>query len=325
VKPVRWGILSTARINERVLPGAHASPHVELVAVASRSQESAEAFAREWDIPTAHRSYEDLLADPQVEAVYIPLPNSFHVEWSVRALEAGKHVLCEKPLDRRPAEVERAFDVAEDAGLILMEAFMYRHHPQTRLVAELVTSGAIGELRLVRSSFSFLLDDEENVRMRPELDGGALMDVGCYPVSIFRLLAGEPVAAIGSQVTGTTGVDVRFLGTLVFPEDTLAQFDCGFDLPFRTGVEVVGSTGVVRVADPFLCTEPAVEIVREDGVERRAVPDDDKYQLEFENMSAAVRGEAEPLLGRADALGQARAIDALYRSAELGGEPVPLA
>ena len=161
---MRLGILSTANINRKVIPGAKESPVVDLVAVASRSQETADTYAREWEIPTAHGSYETLLEDPNVDAVYISLPNSLHVEWSVRALEAGKHVLCEKPLDRRPEEVERAFDTAGRAGRILMEAFMYRHHPQTKRLKQLVDEGAIGELRLIRASFSFPLDDMQSRR-----------------------------------------------------------------------------------------------------------------------------------------------------------------
>jgi D-xylose 1-dehydrogenase (NADP+, D-xylono-1,5-lactone-forming) len=319
---MRLGILSTARINRLVIPGAQESPDVELVAVASRSQETADAYARAWGIPTAHGSYEALLEDDTVDAVYISLPNSLHVEWSVRALEAGKHVLCEKPLDRRPEEVERAFDAAEGAGRILMEAFMYRHHPQTKKWAQLLDEGAIGEVRVVRSSFSFPLDDLENVRLRPELDGGSLMDVGCYCVSGSRLVAGEPETALGHQVLGTSGVDVRFVGTLAFPGEVLAHFDCGFDLAARSDLEIAGSNGTLRVASPWLCREPAIELRRGEDAERIAVADEDRYRLELENLSAAIRGEIEPLLGRADALGQARTIDALYRSAESGGDPV---
>jgi predicted dehydrogenase len=324
MSPMRLGILSTAEINRKVIPGALESPEVELVAVASRSQETADAYAKEWGIPTAHGSYEALLEDPQVDAIYISLPNSFHVEWSVRALEAGKHVLCEKPLDRRPDEVERAFDAADRAGKILMEAFMYRHHPQTKRIAQLIADGAIGDVRLVRTSFSFLLDDLENVRMRPELDGGALMDIGCYCVSGSRLVAGEPETAVGRQVLGPTGVDVRFAATLVFPGEVLAQFDCGFDLPDRSALEVVGSEGLLRVASPWHCLDPAIDVVRGENVERIEIADVDKYRLELENLAAAIRGESEPLLGRADALGQARTIEALYRSAESGGAPVAL-
>jgi predicted dehydrogenase len=194
---VRWGLLSTARINRLVLAGARESDRVDVVAVASRDRARAEEYARENGIERAYESYEALLADPDVEAVYISLPNSLHVEWSIRALQAGKHVLCEKPLSRRRAEVEEAFDVAERAGLALMEAFMYRHNPQTARLKELVEQGAIGRLRLIRATFSFPLTDAENIRLDPALDGGGLMDVGCYCVSGSRLLAGEPREVFG--------------------------------------------------------------------------------------------------------------------------------
>jgi predicted dehydrogenase len=311
---VRWGILSTARINRQVLAGARLSDRVDVVAVASRDQARAEAYAREHELERAHGSYEALLADPDVEAVYISLPNSLHVEWTIRALEAGKHVLCEKPLDRRPEQVERAFDAAEQAGLVLMEGFMWRHHPQTRALEEIVRSGRIGEPRVVLARFSFPLDDPENVRMRPELDGGGLMDVGCYCVNAARLIGGDPELAFGRQVVGPTGVDVRFLGTLQFPGAVLAHFACGMDMPFSAYLEVVGSEASAIVRDPWLCRDPHIEV----GDERIDVEEADRYQLELENMSAAIRGEAEPLLGRADAVGQARVIEALYRSAESG-------
>jgi D-xylose 1-dehydrogenase (NADP+, D-xylono-1,5-lactone-forming) len=194
---VKWGIVSTADINRKVIPGAHASEKVELLAVASRDQKRADAYAREWEIPRAYGSYEALLADPDVEAVYISLPNTMHVEWSIKALEAGKHVLCEKPFTRHPEEVDTAFDAAERTGRLLSEAFMYRHNPQTKKLAELVQGGAIGELRLVRSAFSYSLYDHENIRLRTDVEGGALMDVGCYCVSGSRLLGGEPVAVHG--------------------------------------------------------------------------------------------------------------------------------
>jgi D-xylose 1-dehydrogenase (NADP+, D-xylono-1,5-lactone-forming) len=319
------GILSTALINAKVIPGAQASPDVDLVAVASRSQDKAEAYAREWGIPTAHGSYEALLEDPNVDAVYISLPNSMHAPWSVRALEAGKHVLCEKPLSRRADDVAHAFDAADRAGRILMEGFMYRHHPQTTTWKQLVDDGAIGELRLVRTSFSFPLGDMENVRALPELEGGGLMDVGCYCISGARHLGGEPVSVSGRQVLGKSGVDFRFVGTLVFPGDVLGTFDCGLDLPDRGGpLEAYGSEGMLRVRDPWHCREPAIELERGNGVEVIEIQDVDKYQLELENLARAIRGEEQPLLGRDDALGQARTIEALYRSADAGGSPVEL-
>ena len=319
MEPVRWGLLSTARINEAILAGAAQTDTTEIVAVASRDRGRADEYASAHGLERAHGTYEALLEDDDVEVVYNSLPNSLHVEWSIRALEAGKHVLCEKPLDKRPDAIERAFDAAEAAGRLLMEAFMYRHHPQTHKAAALVRDGAIGELRQLRSKFSFLLEDETNVRMLPELDGGAVMDLGCYCISMQRLLAGEPELVFGRQRTGATGVDVGFTGMLEFANDVLGEFHCGFDVPQENGLEAVGSGGVLSVPDPVRCRDPHVVL---DG-ERIEVEDADRYCLQVTNFSAAVRGEAETLLGRDDALGQARTLAALYRSAESGRAEPP--
>jgi xylose dehydrogenase (NAD/NADP) len=312
---VAWGLLSTAHINRLVLAGARESDRVDVIGVASRVLGRAEEYAREHGIERAYGSYEGLLADPEIEAVYISLPNSLHVEWSIKALEAGKHVLCEKPLSRRAEEVERAFDVAEGAGRFLTEAFMYRHNPQTAKLKELVDEGAVGRLQLVRAAFSFPLRDSANVRLSADLDGGALMDVGCYCVSGSRLLAGEPEQVYGEQVTGETGVDVLFAGTMRFPGGTVAQFDCGLYLPMRDELEAIGDQGSVVLDDPWHCKEPVIVLRRDGAEERIAVTPADSYRLELENLSDAIRGESEPLLGREDAVGQARAIESLYRSA----------
>jgi D-xylose 1-dehydrogenase (NADP+, D-xylono-1,5-lactone-forming) len=316
--PVRWGVLSTAQINDLVLRGARKSERVEVLSVASRDQQRADTYARQHAIPRAYGSYEALLADPDVEAVYISLPNSLHVEWSIRALEAGKHVLCEKPLDRNPDEVARAFDVADRADRFLMEAFMWRHHPQTRRFTDLIEEGIIGELRLVRSSFGFQLTNLEDVRLRPELQGGSLLDVGCYCVSGARLLAREPELVWGEQLLSSTGVDVRFVGTMRFPGGVLALFDSAFDLPQRSVLEAVGSDATLVIPDPFIMDRRGLELRRGSEVEPIEVEHTNKYRLELENLSDAIRGRAEPLLGRDDALGQARTLDALLRSAESG-------
>ncbi len=322
VAPVKWGIVSTADINRKVIPGAHASPRADLVAVASRSLHRAAAYAAEWGIERAYGSYEELLADSEIEAVYISLPNTLHCEWSIRALEAGKHVLCEKPLSRHPAEVEEAFDAADRAGRFLMEAFMYRHNPQTARLKELMGSGAIGELRLVRSAFSYSLYDHENIRLSTDLEGGALMDVGCYCVSGSRLLAGEPEVAFGRALIGPSGTDWVFAGTLGFG-DVTAQFDCGTALPNRDELEAIGTDGSIFLDDPWHARTPVIELRRGGEVERIELELVDSYQLQLENLSAAIRGEAEPLLGRADAVAQARTLEALHRSAEYG-RPVDL-
>jgi xylose dehydrogenase (NAD/NADP) len=313
--PVKWGFLSTANINDKLLPAAAESTRVEVIAVASRDVARAEAYARARGIERAYGSYVELLADPDVEAVYISLPNSLHVEWSIRALESGKHVLCEKPLSRHPEDVARAFDVAERAGRLLMEAFMYRHNPQTMRLKELVEGSAIGRLRLIRAAFSFPLTDSPNVRLDPALDGGGLMDVGCYCVSGVRLLAGEPEHVYGEQIAASTGVDEVFVGTMRFPGDVLAEIDAGLVLPMRDELEAIGEEGSLFLDDPWHCRTPGIELRTKAGTEEISVDRADSYRLELENMSNAIRGRAEPLLGREDALGQARAIDALYRSA----------
>ena len=315
---VRFGILSTAHINRLVIPGAHASDKVELIAVASREQSRAEEYARKWEIERAYGSYEALLADPDVDAVYISLPNTMHVEWSIRALEAGKHVLCEKPFSRHPEGVEQAFDAAERADRLLTEAFMYRHNPQTRRLTELVRGGAIGELRLVRAAFSYSLYDADNIRLRADVEGGSLMDVGCYCVSGTRLLAGEPQSVLGRAYTGPSGTDWVFTGSMCFPGDVFALFDCGTSLPNRDELEAIGTEGSLFLDDPWHCRLPMIELRRDDGVERIELDPVDSYRLELENLADAIHGDAPLLLGREDAVAQARALDALHRSAETG-------
>jgi predicted dehydrogenase len=316
--PVKWGLLSTADINRKVIPGMRASEKAELIAVASREQKRADEYAREWEIERAYGSYEALVEDADVEALYISLPNTLHCEWSIRAVEAGKHVLCEKPMSRHVADVEAAFDAAERSGRILTEAFMYRHNPQTARLRQLVGDGAIGDLRVVRSCFSYALYDEDNIRLRTDVEGGSLMDVGCYCVSGSRLLGGEPERVYGEQFVGPSGTDWVFAGSLRFPGDVLAQFDCGTTLDERDELEAIGTEGSLFLDDPWHCVEPVIELRRDGQVERIELEHADSYRLEVENLSDAIRGTAEPLLGREDAVGQARVIEALFRSAATG-------
>jgi predicted dehydrogenase len=314
-----WGIISTADINRKLIPGAKESPRVELLAVASRDQRRAEEYAREWGIERAYGSYDALLEDGDIEAVYISLPNTMHCEWSIRAVEAGKHVLCEKPMSRHPEEVETAFDAAERVGRHLSEAFMYRHNPQTKRLRQLLDEGAIGEVRLIRTAFSYSLYDADNIRLRTDVEGGALMDVGCYCVSGSRLVAGgEPLSVYGQSRIGQTGTDWVFTGSMRFDGDVLAIFDCGTALPERDELEVIGSEGSLFLDDPWHCNVPAIELRRDGKVERIELERIDSYRLELENVSDAIDGKAELLLGDDDAVGQARALEALHRSAETG-------
>jgi len=319
---LRWGILSTAKITKKLLASGHDQ---EFVAVGSRDLDRAKVFAAEHGIARAHGSYEDLLADPEVDAIYNPLPNSLHVEWSINALRAGKHVLCEKPMSRHPEDVERAFDVAEEAGMVLEEAFMWRHHPQLRRAQELLAAGDIGPLRVIRAAFAFDAGDPDDIRLQADLEGGGLMDVGCYCLSGCRALASaEPVRGYAEYVPGGNGgVDVALAATLRFPGDVVAHFDCGLSYIGGDQLEAVGSEGSLFMADPWHGREPVIELRRRDSVERIEIEAASSYALELADFEGAVRGEHPPLLTRADAVAQARAIQALYTSAERNA-PCPI-
>jgi predicted dehydrogenase len=312
---LRLGLLSTARINTKLVAGAAEAEDVEVVAVGGRDPERTAAHARELGVPRALGSYEELLADPGVDAVYIALPNALHVAWTLRALQAGKHVLVEKPFSTDPAEVQRCFDEAQARGLVLTEGLMWRHHPQVARLTELIGEGAIGEMRLVRSAFSFVLDRQGDVRWDPQLAGGALLDVGAYCVSAARLLAGEPSRVQASAVTAPSGVDARVAGVLEHPGGVLSAFDCAFDLPYRASLEAIGSRGTVRLLDPWHAEQPVIEIVPDgaDAVHEKP-PAVNHYGLELADLAAAIREGRPPLLGRDDAIGQARAL-AMVREA----------
>jgi predicted dehydrogenase len=331
-EPLRWGILGTARINRSLVPPLRASKRSTLAAIASRDLARAREWAEEWDVPQAYGSYEALLADPSIEVVYIPLPNDLHAEWTVRAARAGKHVLCEKPLAISLAGVDRITAAAHAAGVVVAEAFMYRHHPQTLKARELVKSGALGEVRLVRGSFTFNLTRPGDVRLEPAQGGGCVWDVGCYPVSFARfVLDEEPVEAFGWQVTGKTGVDETFGGQLRFRSGVLAQLDCGFRAPFRTEIEIVGSEGSLRVARPF---KPGLGetlyLGRGDAVEEIGTEGQELYLGEVEDMADAILLGRPSRVSLADSRGNCEALLALLRSARegqpvavSGGEPRP--
>jgi xylose dehydrogenase (NAD/NADP) len=312
---LRWGILSTANITNKLLDSGHDQ---QFVAVGSRDLGRAQAFASEHGLARAHGSYEELLADPEVDAIYNPLPNALHVEWSIKALEAGKHVLCEKPMSRHPEDVERAFDVAEREGRVLEEAFMWRHHPQLARARELIAAGDVGELRVIRAAFAFNAGNPDDIRLQADLEGGGLMDVGCYCVSGCRALASaEPVRGYAEYVPGGSGgVDVALAATLRFPGDVVAHFDCGLSYVGGGQLEAVGSEGSIFLADPWHGREAIIEVRRGSSVERIETGPANSYALELADFEAAVRGERPPLLTRADAVAQARTIAALYSSTE---------
>jgi xylose dehydrogenase (NAD/NADP) len=325
MRPLGWGLMGTARINRRLIPALRASAGNRLVAVASRDRARGEVYAREWGIGRAHGSYEALLDDPDVDVVYVPLPNHLHAEWSIRAARAGKHVLCEKPLALSVEEVDAMEAEARAAGVLLAEGFMYRHHPQTLRARELVAAGEVGDVRFVRGTFTFTLERPDDFRLQPEWGGGSLWDVGGYPLGFTQfLLDAAPALVFGARTDGTTGVDETFAAQLAFAGGVLAQVDCGFRSPFRAEVEVVGTRGTLRVRQPWH-PDPAWPMLlrRGDDVVEVAVEERDRVLAEIEDLEACVRTGREPRLPIAESRRNVRTITALLQSAR-EGRPVRL-
>jgi predicted dehydrogenase len=324
-RTLNWGLLSTAKINQALIPVLKSSARNRLAAVGSRTPQSADAYAREWDIPRSHGSYEALLQDPEIDVIYVSLPNHLHAEWTIKSLEAGKHVLCEKPLAITLDEVDRMQRAAISSGKVLAEAFMYRHHPQTLKVMEIVSSGVLGKLQLIKGAFTFNLRRAGDIRLRKETGGGGIWDVGCYPISYARLVAGaEPTEVFGWQVVGEGGVDESFLGQLRFPNGVHAEFDCGFRSPSRWHIEIVGAKSVLFIPSPFkpglretmtLSTEKGAEIVKIAGEEL--------YKGEVEDMADAILTGKKSRVSLLDSRGNVGAIVGLLEAASTG-RPVQL-
>jgi predicted dehydrogenase len=326
MKKLRWGLLSTARINRALLPPLRASDRNELSAVASRDLERAQVYAKERNIPRVFGSYEAMLADPDIDVIYNPLPNNMHPEWTVKAAQAGKHVLCEKPLANTVEEVDMIIDAAKKAGVVVMEAFMYRHHPQTLKVKQLVDEGAIGKLQLIRGSFTFAISNEDDVRLNTSLGGGSIWDVGCYPISYARLIAGaEPVEVFGWQITGQrSGVDETFIGQMRFPNNIYAQFDSGFRTPRRSHIELAGTEGTIEVPQPFQpYSNEKITIRNGDQEQVIEIPGEDLYLGEVENMADAILDGKPIRMSLTDSRNNVAAIQALLRSSQ-EGKPVAM-
>jgi predicted dehydrogenase len=319
VRPFHWGILSTALINRHLIPRMREGRH-RLVAVASRSREKATAYAQVWEIPEAFGSYEEMLQVPGIDGVYVSLPNSLHAEWTIRAVECGKHVLCEKPLATSLAEVEAIRAAAIRHQRVVAEAFMYRHHPQTGQIRALVSEGALGEPRSVRGIFGFWQSRDNDVRLDPALGGGALWDVGCYPISLARFVLGEePVEAMAWQRLASSGVDDQTAAMLRFPRGTLVHVDCAFRTAYRVGFDVVGTEATLVVANPFRPgTHEKLLLQRGDREEVIDVSGPKPFAGELDDLAAAALDGAAPAVSLDDSLANTRALLACYRSAAIG-------
>lgn len=320
---IRWGLLSTARINRRLIPAIRQSERGELVAVASRSAESASAYAREWEIPTAFPTYEAMLASDEIDAVYIGLPNHLHAEWAIRAMELGKHVLCEKPFALSVADVDRMTAVSQATGMVLAEAFMYRHHPQTKLLGEWVQNGRLGEITRIEGSFSFYLSKRDNVRLKPEMGGGCLWDVGVYPISAAQyLMGGLPTSVFGTQWIGPSGVDESFTGQMTYESGATAQFNASFRDPLYTVLRIFGTNGRLEINRPFTRIDPPdAQLIYYDTEEKaHHVPFTDEYLYlgEVEDMHHAILDGATPYLSLTETRNHVRTVLALYESANQG-------
>ncbi len=322
---LQWGILSTARINRSLIPHLQTSLHSELAAVASRDAGKGRLYAQEKGIPRSYGSYEALLDDPEIDIIYNPLPNHLHAEWSIKALQAGKHVLCEKPMALSLAEMDAMSAAARKSGRVLTEAFMYRHHNQTLQVEKMIASGALGDLRLVRGHFSFYMEDPGNVRWDPAMGGGSLWDVGCYPVSYARtMVRSEPLEAFGWQVT-QGGVDLTFSGLLRFPKDILLHFDCSFGAPFRTEIEIIGTKASLLIPEPFKPGQRTTLQLRIEGKPPQAIniQSNPVYFDEIEDIAYAVLHGTAARISLDDSRANTTALLALYQSARLN-QPVRL-
>ena len=319
---LRWGFLGTARISHALIPSLRASKRNQLAAIASRSLEKAQEYSREWKVPTAYGSYDALLADPDIDVIYIPLLNHLHTEWVVKAAAAGKHVLCEKPLALSTAEVDSIIQAGRTYQVHIAEAFMYRHHPQTIKVKELIDNGRIGELRYIQGSFSFPLNRPDDHGWNPAQGGGSLWDVGCYPVS-YTLMAADlvPVEVMGWQKKSESGVDADFIGQLRFANGLLAQIHSSFELPYFTSMELRGSRGTLLIPTPFLISDRPQFILQNEKDQIIRVKGSDLYGGEVENMAEVILDGLSPRLPLEKSRQIVRCLEALYQSAQTG-QPV---
>jgi xylose dehydrogenase (NAD/NADP) len=325
VSELRWGIIGPGRIAPRIVRALSQSKRGELVAVASRELERANAFAARFGIDQAFGSYEALLDAPQIDVVYVALPNHLHAEWTIRALEAGKHVLCEKPLALSVDEVDAIIAASARAGRVAMEGFMYLHHPQILRAVELAQAGELGRLELVNGTFSFFLSYPNDPRIEPDMGGGSIWDVGCYPVSLARRIAGEEPEGLSAFARfDERGVDRTFIGQLRFPNGLLAQFDCGFAAPDRERIEIVGSDATLVLDAPFLPEPdgppPSVVMWRGRDPSPVEVPSVDQYHAEVEDLMSAILDVAEPRLTLASSRGNVATLVALDRAARAASQ-----
>jgi xylose dehydrogenase (NAD/NADP) len=323
---LRWGILGAARIARReVIPSIIKSSNGSLQAIGSRDLAKAKELQSEFGFRSAYGSYEEVLADSDVDALYIPLPNNQHCEWVLKAAAAGKHILCEKPIGLNAAEARRMVDACKAADVRLMEAFMYRYSDRTAKVRELIQTGALGEIRQINSTFRFLLANPESIKLQPKLGGGSLFDVGCYPVNFVGMVAdlvgAGPASArpLSSKVDfiESGGVDLQFSALLRYPSGLMASIHSGFNAHKRVYSEVIGTSGVLEIPDTFFGNPGTMVLSRESGDTVIDVEASERYVLEVEDFARAVFEGRDPFFPLSETLRNMELIDALYEQTGL--------
>lgn len=324
---IRWGVLGTANIaRKQVIPAIQSSRNGTVLAVGSRDSQRARAYADDLGIERAYGSYEELLADPDIDAIYNPLPNDGHVPWSIAAAKAGKPTLCEKPIAITTQDAQKLVDVFKAEGVLLAEAFMYRYHPQHAHILKMMSEGAIGPLTLIETHFTYSLpfEDTTNVRLQADIGGGGLLDVGCYCVNLCRMIIGEePESVSGQMLIGSkTKVDESFVGTLRFPGGILAHFDCGMRSTFRNSYTVIGPEGQITSDYAFRPENDGMTTIRvkkgHDADETIQLDSPNEYRLMVEDFADAVAQKLTKTYDTADTINNMKVLDALLRAAREG-------
>jgi predicted dehydrogenase len=323
-RKIRWGVLGYARIaRDNVIPAICASSNSLFHAIASRDDAKLAACRAQFSNPKTYRSYDELLRDPEIDVVYIPLPNSLHQEWTIRAADRGKHILCEKPLALNAAQCREMFEACATNKVLLMEAFMYRYTDRIAKAMEVLRSGVLGEIKFITSTFRFLLANPESIKLKPELGGGALYDVGCYPINFAGMVMDEvthsPAAALPASVSVQSvsegGVDMIFSALMKYSSGIVASLNCGFNAQKRVYSEIVGSTGALQIPDTFFGNPGALTLVQ--GEERREIPvaESDRYRLEVEDFANAILHRRLPRLGLAESARNMEVLERLLAAA----------
>jgi D-xylose 1-dehydrogenase (NADP+, D-xylono-1,5-lactone-forming) len=311
---VRWGILGYARIaKNELIPAIQRSNNSELYAVASRDAEKLKECQELFQCPKVYTSYDELIEDPDIQAVYIPLPNSMHKEWALKAMRKGKHVLCEKPIALNSEECLEMIRCSEEQGVLLMEAFMYRYTQRTRKVREIISSGEIGEIKFINSVFRFFLNRPNTIKIKPELGGGSLYDVGSYPVNFVGMLMNALPESCQVQAVMENGVDTIFSAVLKYPGGVIANIHSGFNAFPQMNSEIVGTLGRIEVPDTFAGAQGSIVVVTGDGTRRIEVEESDRYGLEVQNFAAAVLGREATLLPLRESLQNMQVLDMLHK------------